>query len=256
MNDRSEPSAEPVDLSVVVLGYRSAAVLPSFIRSLVGHLEREVPSWEIVLVGNYVEGSGDPTPSVVRELADADPRIRPVVKAKEGMMGWDMTSGLEAATGKVIAVIDGDGQMPEEDVVRVWRHLVDHDLDMAKTYREQRDDGAYRRTISYVFNRLFRVLFPGLRSRDVNSKPKILRRWVYDNLDLTSTGWFIDTEMMIQVRRMNVKLGEIPTVFRANEKRPSFVKPLAILEFVGNMIRYRIREFGGEARRRKGARRP
>jgi len=254
MSRPTNASSEPPDLSVVVLGYRAAESLPQFIPSLVVSLEGVVPSFEIVLVGNYIEGRGDPTPEVVRRLASGDVRIRPVVKAKKGMMGWDMMSGLEAATGKAIAVIDGDGQMPAEDVARVYRLLVDEDLDVAKTYREERDDGAYRRFISIVFNLVFRLLFPGIRSRDVNSKPKVLRRWVYEHLHLTSTGWFIDTEMMIKIRRMGVRFGEVGTVFRANERRPSFVKPLAILEFIGNMIRFRIREFGPDARRRPSSR--
>jgi len=50
-----------------------------------------------VLVGNYIEGSDDETPQVVRELAERWPNVSAVVRPKEGMMGWDMRMGLNAA---------------------------------------------------------------------------------------------------------------------------------------------------------------
>ncbi len=236
-------NSELPNLSVVVLAYQSAETIPQFVESLIACLEPAEPNWELVLVGNYMENSGDRTPDVVTSLAEKDPRIRVVAKVKQGMMGWDMKSGLKAATGNVIAVIDGDGQMPVEDVVRVYRKLKDENLDFAKTYRVQRDDGSYRKIISSVYNVIFQLLFPGLNSRDINSKPKAMTRAAYEKLDLQSNGWFIDAEIMIQARRLQFKLGEVETVFHSIDSRPSFVKPTSIVEFLANLIWYRVLEF-------------
>lgn len=236
-------SVEIPKLSVVVLAYRSAETISSFVDSLISCLEADEPEWELVLVGNYFEDSGDQTPLVVADLAKSNPRIRAVAQVKQGMMGWDMKSGLEAASGKVIAVIDGDGQMPAQDVIRVYKKLQEGDLDLAKTFRVQRDDGAYRKIISAVYNVIFQGLFPGLNSRDINSKPKVMTRSAYARMDLQSDGWFIDAEIMIQARRMKLKLGEVETVFHNIDSRASFVKPLSILEFLANLVWYRVLEF-------------
>ena len=76
--------AEPY-FSLVVLCYRSGRSIIPFIEKLREALSRcNFPS-EIVLVGNYVEGSDDETPEVVRELADKYSNVRAVVKAKQGM---------------------------------------------------------------------------------------------------------------------------------------------------------------------------
>jgi len=235
---------EPPDISVVVLCYKSAETIIDFVESLVSSLNERALSWELILVGNYFENSNDKTPDVVKELAKKDTRIKAVTKVKEGMMGWDMKTGLRAATGKSLAVIDGDGQMPPEDVARVYEKLLEEGLDFAKTYRKTRGDGIYRTCISLTYNFLFAVLFPGLKSKDVNSKPKIMKREVYAMMNLESNGWFIDAEIMIQVRRMKLKIGEIPTEFRKINSRLSFVKAQAILEFVVNLIWHRILEFG------------
>ncbi len=236
-------SAYIPNLSVVVLAYRSATTIPSFVDSLISCLEASEPDWEIVLVGNYFENTGDQTPQVVADLAKQNPRIQAVTRPKEGMMGWDMKSGLDAASGKAIAVIDGDGQMPADDVIRVYQKLQEGHLDLAKTYRVQRGDGAYRKLISTVYNIIFQGLFPGLNSRDINSKPKVMTRSAYSRMDLKSNGWFIDAEIMIQARRMKFKLGEVETVFNSIDSRPSFVKPLSVLEFLANLVWYRVLEF-------------
>ncbi|MBT5028993.1 MAG: glycosyltransferase family 2 protein [Nitrospina sp.] len=231
------------DISVVVLAYRSASTIEGFVDSLVDSLQAAKIDWEIILVGNYLAGTGDQTPEVVRKIADADPRIKFVAEVKQGMMGWDMKSGLEAATGNNLAVIDGDGQMPCADVIRVYSLMVDNGYDLAKTVRVVRSDGFYRLIISRVYNILFKCLFPGINARDMNSKPKIMTREFYQNLNLQSDDWFIDAEIMIKARSLKMKIGEIETTFHSIDSRPSFVKPLAILEFLTNLIGYRIKEF-------------
>ena len=234
---------ETPEISVVVLAYRSATTITSFVDSLVESLEKEKLLWEIVLVGNYIEGVLDKTPEVVKSIAARDSRIKVVAEIKKGMMGWDMKSGLQVATGRTLAVIDGDGQMPSSDVIRVYQLMKTNGLDFAKTYRAKRNDGSYRRLISVVYNILFKLLFPGINAWDMNSKPKIMTREFYEKVHLESDGWFIDAEIMIFVRRLRAKVGEIETEFLSMDSRPSFVKPLSILEFLVNLFWYRVKEF-------------
>ena len=214
--------------------------------SLVTSLEEEKIDWESILVGNYFEGTGDQTPEMVQRISDRNPRIKTVVKVKEGMMGWDMKSGLQAATGKNMAIIDGDGQMPYTDVIRVYNLMIKKGYDLVKTVRIKRSDGWYRMSISTVYNLLFKVMFPGINAWDMNSKPKIITREQYQKMNLESNGWFIDAEIMIIARRLKIGIGEIETTFHSIDSRPSFVKPLAILEFLVNLIWYRIKEFGAK----------
>ena len=232
--------ATDLGISVVILAYRSGEGIHAFVESMVQSLDENEPSWEIVLVGNHFVDDGDPTPCIVSEIAQSHPRIRSVTRIKNGMMGWDMKSGLEAATGRTIAVIDGDGQMPLEDVIHVYKKLKDEGLDLVKTFRTQRGDGFYRKMISVMYNIIFNVLFPRLNCKDINSKPKIMTREVYNRMNLDSNGWFIDAEIMIQAGKMNLKIGETPTLFHQISYRPSFVKLRSVWEFSVNLIWYRL----------------
>ena len=237
------------ELSVVVLCYRSGGQARSC-AARIGQLlaAAGIADYQLVLVGNFVAGSGDTTPDVVRELASGDPRIVCSAVEKQGMMGWDLRSGLALATGDCLAIIDGDGQVLVEDLVRIYRLLREQRLDLAKTYRSRRGDGLKRKLLSLVFNGLFHVLFPGLAVRDINAKPKILTRAAYERLRLQAEDWFIDAEIMIQARRLGFRIGEIETEFLGLTGRRSFVRMSAVVEFLGNLVRYRLREL-----RRRGA---
>ena len=224
--------------SLVVLCYRSGQSIIPFVERLQRTLSRLNFSWELVLVGNYIEGSDDETPQVVKKLAESSDNIRTVIRPKQGMMGWDMRMGLDAARGTYIGVIDGDGQFPPESIIACLLKCELEDLDLTETYRVIRDDGVYRRIISTVYNALFSLLF-GFKVRDINSKPKIIRRDKYELLQLESDDWFADAEIIIRARELGLKIGETPVHFTINDNRGSFVKPKAILEFTSNLLRYR-----------------
>jgi len=231
-------------LSLVILCYRSEDYARDFLANALAMFERyEIRDYEVVLVGCYVEGKQDRTPEIVRELAAGDPRIRCCAEPKQGWMGWDLRFGLRAARGDHIAFIDGDGQMPIDDVGRLYELIQTGSYDLVKTHRVVRQDGWKRKVMSTVYNLMFRVLFPGLRAHDMNSKPKILTREAYEKMDLRSDGWFIDAEMMIEARHHRLRIGELPTEFHALRQRASFVSLATSFEFVWGLLRARVREF-------------
>jgi glycosyltransferase involved in cell wall biosynthesis len=240
----STPPEPAPSLSVVVLCYRAGDFAREFVALLEAALRSGgVTSYELCLVANYVEGTDDGTPEVVRALARQNPRIRHVAEPKQGWMGWDMRSGLRLARGAFVEVIDGDGQMPADDVVSVYQHIASGEHDLVMTHRITRGDGPVRQFLSFCFNASFRVLFPGLGVRDVNSKPKILTRAAYERMQLTSDDWFIDAEIVIQARRLGLRVHEIPTTFKGLTNRTSFISMGSVLEFLVNLVRYRLREF-------------
>ena len=231
--------ADP-DFSLVVLCFRSGKTIIPFVEKLCETLSYCNFNWELVLVGNYIEGSDDETPEVIKALAKTRSNIKTVVRPKVGMMGWDMRMGLDAARGEYIGVIDGDGQFPPESIVACLLKAKTQNLDLLKTYRVRRDDGLHRRVVSIVYNLLFKLLF-GMKIHDVNSKPKVIRRSKYELLHLESDDWFADAEIMIRAQEVGLTIGEIPVHFLVNDTRGSFVKPTAILEFMSNLFKYRFR---------------
>jgi len=231
----------PPELSIIILCYRSdenIIHLSNEVRELAKKISK---SYEIILVGNYIEGSDDNTEEIVRKIAENDEDFIAVCKPKKGMMGWDMKEGLKVATGKYLCVIDGDSQFPIENIEICFQKLRNSSYGLVKTYRTTRGDGKYRKIISWAYNFIFSLLFPDVKSRDVNSKPKVFTREVYEKMELTSDDWFIDAEIMLNIERLKVEFYEFPTHFRELEGRSSFVKFAAIFEFLKNLILFRIK---------------
>jgi glycosyltransferase involved in cell wall biosynthesis len=230
------------DISIVMLCYRTGERIRAFVDKTIKSVTGLIPSWEIILVGNYLENTDDITPEIVKDIASKNQNIKAVTRVKEGMMGWDARTGLEKATGKYICLIDGDEQMPPEDIVRAYKKIKDENLDFVTTYRLSRDDGIMRRINSSLYNLIFSLLFPGIKIRDVNSKPKVFRKEAYDELRLTSNDWFLDAEMVIQAKRLKFKIGEVPTKFYKCPHRKSFVKFHTIFEFIKNLLIAKFRQ--------------
>ncbi len=236
--------SQHIDLSVVILCYKAGESVYPFVERMKSILEGLDVNWELVLVGNYNKGDlTDSTATVVQDIASKDSRIIGLAEEKQGMMGWDARCGLNAATGKVIGLTDGDNQFPSEDVARVYQKLVEENLDMAQTYRHTRGDGLFRVIQSQGYNILFKVLFPGLGLKDINSKPKMFSRSLFDKMELTADDWFLDAEIAIQARRYNARVGEIETVFRQSEERKSFTRLSTVFEFILNLLKARFDEF-------------
>lgn len=242
-----DPVNRNPDLSIVVLCYRSGQDAIKFVSRLIAVLDHNnISCYEIVLVGNYHLGVDDETPHVIKNLARENERIFYIAEPKPNgcMMGWDMRKGLRKAKGRYISIIDGDGQMPVEDLIKVYLKIKNEDFDLVKSYRIVRGDSWRRKSISFVYNMAFHILFPGFNSKDINSKPKIFKAEKYALLDLHDNGWCIDAEIMIQARALKFKIGEIPTKFLGlGGRRKSFVKLPAIFEFARFLILYRMKNW-------------
>lgn len=231
------------DLSVVILCYKAGRQVPNFVGRVKGSLDKRGISYELVLVGNYNahEAKTDETPVVVRSLAEHDRTIVAVTEEKKGMFGWDVRSGLAKASGEVVGFIDGDGQMPAEDIVRLYDEMLSRGTDMAQMFRVKRHDGLQRLFISRLYNALLRLLFPRVSVYDANAKPKLFRRAALEQLTLRADDWFIDAEIVIQAAYRGLSVAELPTIFHKNAHRSSFVKMKDLLTFFFNLIRYRLR---------------
>ena len=237
------PKNKAIEVSVVVLCYKASDLIKSFLDNIILKGNQRSLNFELILVANYWSHQRDPAPEMIKNYAEGIDNCIVISKEKKGNMGWDMRSGLEACKGNVLIVIDGDSQFESNLVFWAYDKLIDNNLDLCKTYRIQRDDGLYRKVISKIFNFLFILLFPVKNNKDyidINSKPKAFTRDAYEKMKLKSSDWFIDSEIMINARKNNFKMSSIPIRFYKSD-RESFVKPIAIFEFLRNLITYKIK---------------
>lgn len=241
---QSEGSTE---ISVVILCYKEGESMREYVANVDSELSKLHIPYEIIIVSNSFEGDTDPSPKIARDIASRSVRIQAVTEKKEGGFGWDVRSGLERAVGEVIAFVDGDGQISPDSVSHVYRAYKNGLYDIVVAQRKERKDGKIRVGMSSVYNFIFRLLFPKVRIRDVNGKPKMLRREVCERLKLSSDDWFIDAELIIKTSYRGYRIGVVPIAFRKRAYKESSVSLTSIFEFIWNMLRYRWRLTVGDA---------
>lgn len=110
-------------------GLRVSVVIPCFNEEEgIGHVLRHLPDYvdEIIVVDN---NSTDGTAEVARNLG-----ARVVFEQRKGY-GSAYLAGLPAATGDVIATVDGDGTYPSNSIAPLIDHLLDRELDFISASR-------------------------------------------------------------------------------------------------------------------------
>jgi glycosyltransferase involved in cell wall biosynthesis len=227
-----------------VIGY----TIPQFVAAF----DKAGVNLELVAVDN---GSSDGTARILRELrAKGLPIVAPRVEVNQGY-GFGVLTGLEHATAPWIGVIPADGQVDAEDVVRLFeaiRHVKVPTL--GKVRRRFRMDGLLRKVVSVAYNVLVKVLWPKLRSIDINGSPKILPRSVFQVLDLKSKDWFLDPEMMIKSHYLGVAILEMNVFARMRGSGLSHVRASTCIEFFTNLLRFRFSRSLREWRKKAKAR--
>lgn len=78
-------------------------------------------SWELLLID---DGSTDDSADLIRQYADKDARVKPVIFARNFGHQIAVTAGLDYSLGEAIVIIDSDLQDPPEvilDLIQKWK---------------------------------------------------------------------------------------------------------------------------------------
>lgn len=149
------------------------------VRTLVDEISmaaKACPISEIIYVD---DGSTDETRTILAELTIANPSLRIVCHAKRLGQSAAFLSGGRAATGKLLAFIDGDLQNDPADIVRLfaeYRELSEHGIKVAVLgERGTRRDSGLRRISSRVANRIRAAMLRD-GTRDTGCSLKLMAR--------------------------------------------------------------------------------
>jgi glycosyltransferase involved in cell wall biosynthesis len=232
------------EFSLVVPCYNEQETIPFTIPPLALAFARAGVRLELVAVDN---GSRDRTGEILEGfVASGLPVVRHRVEVNQGY-GWGVIEGLRRCRAPWIGIIPCDGQVDPEDVVKLFEAVRYTDGKvLGKVRRRFRMDGPLRKVVSIAYNAFVFCLWPRLGSIDVNGTPKIVHREVMRRLDLRSTKWFLDPELMIKAHALGVRVIEMNVFARMRSHGLSHVRAATCWEFFSTLLGYR---FGSAIRR-------
>lgn len=200
----------------------------------------------LVLVDN---GSSDATGAHVDSLAAAHDDLLALHLSPNQGYGGGILDGLAHALSRSRA---GDGAAPAPTLLGwgwgdgqvdplVIPELVQACLDgaaLARVVRTERQDGLQRVVVTRSYHLLLRLL--GVALDDVNGCPKVLRREVFEDLAPVHRDWFLDPEVVLGLHARGLPMATVPATMRPRRAGRSKVRWGTLLEFLGNLARWRL----------------
>jgi len=179
----SEPASESArpSLSVVVPFFQEEDSARAMVAEVAAALSGYGGPWELLCVD---DGSGDATPERLDEAAaEHEGAVRVLRLRRNFGQTAALQAGIDAATGELIASLDGDLQNDPADLPRLVDELLAWDLDLLCGWRRDRQDGLLRRVPSRLANALIgRVT--GVRLHDYGCSAKVYRAEVLREIRL------------------------------------------------------------------------
>ncbi|MGA1801160.1 glycosyltransferase family 2 protein [Rhizobium sp. HT1-10] len=175
-------AAHPVELSLVVPVFNEEDSVGPLIERITQSMAEFAGSWELILID---DGSTDATLVNARTYLQQDGLILRIVELQRNFgQTAAMQAGIDAATGRLIATMDGDLQNDPKDIPAMVAELERRDLDLLVGWRKDRQDGLLLRKIpSWCANYLIGRT-TGVKLHDYGCSLKIYRTAIIKQVKL------------------------------------------------------------------------
>jgi glycosyltransferase involved in cell wall biosynthesis len=192
-------------LTVFFPAYNDSGTIASMVVSAVLAASRLTSDFEVLVIN---DGSRDSTPLIADELARLYPQVRVIHHQGNRGYGGALRSGFANATREWIFYTDGDAQYDPSEMADLWARR-GPGVDMVNGYKISRSDPFHRIIIGRVYHHAVKLLF-GLKVRDVDCDFRLMRRAIFDRVELAKSSGVICLEMMKKIQDAGFTIVEAP----------------------------------------------
>lgn len=202
----SDNSQEKPSITAFFPAYNDAGTIPSMVITVLMTLRELCDEYEVVVINDC---SQDHTPQVLDELARVYPNeVRIVHHAQNRGYGGALRSGFASATKDWIFYTDGDAQYDPREL-KLLAALATAEVDLVNGWKIERNDPLYRIIIGRIYQHVVKLAF-GLTLKDVDCDFRLMRRTIFDKVELTQDSGVICVELMKKIQDAGFRLTETP----------------------------------------------
>ncbi len=195
-----------ISISAFFPAYNDAGTIPSMVLTVLLTLREITDDYEVIVIN---DGSKDHTGILLDELASMYPNeVRVVHHVKNRGYGGALRSGFAAARKEWIFYTDGDAQYDPRELKNLVA-LVSDDVDLVNGWKITRQDPLHRIIIGRIYQYMVKFLF-SLKLKDVDCDFRLMRRAIFDKVQLESDSGVICVELMKKVQDAGFRLKETP----------------------------------------------
>jgi glycosyltransferase involved in cell wall biosynthesis len=193
-------------LSVFFPAYNDGGTIASLVIAAVKVAGSITPDFEVIVIN---DGSKDDTPLILDELARIYPNhVRIVHHPQNRGYGGALRTGFATATKELIFYTDGDAQYDPAEVKELLPKMT-ADVDWVNGWKISRSDPIHRILIGRLYHHMVKLLF-GLKVRDVDCDFRLMRRRIFDVVQLEKNSGVICLEMMKKFQDAGFRVAEHP----------------------------------------------
>ena len=192
-------------LSVFFPAYNDSGTIASMVIRTVKAAAELTSDFEIIVVD---DGSADGTAQIADELARTYPQVRAVHHPINRDYGAALQTGFRSATKELIFYTDGDAQYDPAELSALWAKM-SAECDLVNGYKISRADPLHRIVIGRIYHHIVSVMF-GLKLRDVDCDFRLMRRSIFERINLEKTSGIICVEMMKKIQDGGFRIAEVP----------------------------------------------
>jgi glycosyltransferase involved in cell wall biosynthesis len=200
--DLAVPAARVPALTIFFPAFNEEEIIEKSIRSAERAAASVADDYEVIVVD---DGSRDKTAQVVEGIAASNPRVRVVRHGRNRGYGAALRTGFKEARKELVFFSDADGQFDLMELSTLVAKLPE--APVVAGYRIKRSDPPHRLFIAKTYSLIVRAIF-GLRVHDIDCAFKLFRRDALTRVELESNGAFINSELLIKLRRAGVPIVE------------------------------------------------
>src|SRR5213594_3286589 len=202
----ADPASKPAGLSVLFPAYNDSGTIASMVIRAVKAASELTPDFEVLVID---DGSADATAEIADELVRTYPEhVRAIHHPKNRDYGAALQTGFRSATKELVFYTDGDAQYDPADLQALWAKMAPG-VDLVNGYKISRADPLHRIVIGRIYHHIVSTLFR-LKLRDVDCDFRLMRRTIFDRINLTKTSGIICVEMMKKVQDGGFRILEVP----------------------------------------------
>ena len=192
-------------LSIFFPAYNDAGTIPSMVLMAQIAARSITDDFEIIVVD---DGSQDHTALVLEELEKQVPCLRVIRHPQNRGYGGALRTGFASASKEWIFYTDGDAQYNPLELPNLVEALREG-IDVVNGCKIHRNDPLIRIILGGIYNFGVKILF-GLRLKDIDCDYRLMRKAIFNTIQLESTTGSICVEMIKKIQDAGYTFAEVP----------------------------------------------
>jgi len=191
-------------LSVIMPSLNEANNIAAAIQETLNTVDKMGIEAEILVIN---DGSSDATPEIVKQLQAKEQRIKLLNHSKPQGVGASFWDGVQNAKNDFVTMVPGDNENDPEDVLKYYYLTKDIDI-IVPFIMNVEIRSKMRRIISSLYRLIINISF-GTNLNYTNGTV-IYNRQILLDINLTTTGFFYQAELLIKLIRKGYFYAETP----------------------------------------------